>query len=277
MPTTGTARRMFELLEPICLVTYFADESDDALAALGHRTYWDGYFAARAAPLGRVSAQIVHAAFYSFADGEAARHIPSAWETVPPEVSFDAWRRGSAASVRRILGDDLADSPGLARAAELVTRAATSAPTNGRVLYAGWRTLPVPTDPVTRLWHSATMLREHRGDGHVATLLGAGIGGAEAHVLTALDMGIHPPESFGRIHHLPKDHLAEVMAGLRERGLVDADGRFTDAGRETKQRIEALTDELAAPPYDALSADELAELIELLEPLTAALVAAGSQ
>ncbi|QJY45466.1 SCO6745 family protein [Pseudonocardia broussonetiae] len=275
VPAT-TARRLFELLEPICLVTYLADESNEELAALGHRTYWDGYFAARAAPLGRVPAQVVHAAFYSFAEGEAARHIPSAWETVPPEVSFDAWRRGSAASVRRILGE-LADSPGLARAADLVTRAATSAPTEGRVLYAGWRALPVPDEPVTRLWHSATMLREHRGDGHVTALLASGVGGTEAHVLSALDMGIHPPETFGRIHHLPRTRLAEVMAGLRERGLVDADGRSTAAGRETTRRIEALTDELAAPPYEALAAGELAELVAALEPLTARLVAAGSR
>ena len=277
MTTASTARQMFELLEPICLVTFFADECNVELAALGHRTYWDGYFASRAAPLGRVPAEVVHAAFYSFAEGEAARHIPSAWETVPPEVSFAAWRRGSAASVRRILGEELATSVGLARAADLTTKAATSAPTNGRVMYAGWRTLPVPRDPVTRLWHSAMMLREHRGDGHVAALLGAGIGGTESHVLSALEMGIHPPESFGRIHHLPKQRLAAVMDGLGERGLVDADGWFTDAGRETKHRIEALTDELAAPPYDALSAAELAELVAELEPITATLAAAGSQ
>jgi hypothetical protein len=277
MPTATTARRMFELLEPICLVTYFADESNEELAALGHRTYWDGYFASRAAPLGRVPAQVVHAAFYSFADGEAARHIPSAWETVPPEVSFAAWRRGSAASVRRIVGEELAESPGLARAADLTTKAATSAPTAGRVMYAGWRALEVPSDPVTRLWHSATMLREHRGDGHVAALVGARIGGTEAHVLSALDMGIHPPETFGRIHHLPKKRLAAVMAGLRERGLVDADGWFTDAGRETKRRIETLTDELAAAPYEGLSPAELDELVAELEPITARMVAAGSQ
>jgi hypothetical protein len=274
---TRTARHMFELLEPICLVTYFADESNEELAALGHRTYWDGYFAARAAPLGRVPAQVVHAAFYSFAEGEAARHIPSAWETVPPETSFAAWRRGSAASLRRILGADLAGSPGLVRAADLTTKAATGAPTEGRVMYAGWRALAVPGDPVTRLWHAATMLREHRGDGHVAALLAAGVGGTEAHVLSALAHGIYPAESFGRIHHLPTKRLAAVMAGLRERGLVDADGRFTDAGRETQQRIEAMTDELATPPYDALTPAELDELIAELEPLTARLVAAGSQ
>ncbi|GHF16383.1 hypothetical protein GCM10017786_57830 [Amycolatopsis deserti] len=271
------ARRMFELLEPICLVTFFADECNAELAALGHRTYWDGYFASRAAPLGRVPAEVVHAAFYNFAEGEAARHIPSAWETIPPEASFAARERGSAASLRRILGDELAASPGLVRAADLTTKAATSAPTAGRVMYAGLRTCPVPGDPVARLWHSANMLREHRGDGHVAALVGARIGGTEAHVLSAVDMGIHPPETFGRIHHLPKARLAAVMDGLRERGLIDADGRFTDAGRETKHRIEALTDELAAPPYEALSPAELDELIAELEPISARLAATGSQ
>lgn len=144
-------------------------------------------------------------------------------------------------------------------------------------MFAGMRNLPVPSDPVARLWHSATMLREHRGDGHVAALVGARIGGTEAHVLEALAKGIHPPESFGRLHHLPKERLAAVMDGLRERGLVDTDGRFTDTGRETKQRIETLTDELAAPPYDALSAAELDELVAELEPITAVLVAAGSR
>lgn len=144
-------------------------------------------------------------------------------------------------------------------------------------MYAGMRTVAVPGDPVARLWHSATMLREHRGDGHIAALVGAGIGGTESHVLSALDMDIHPAESFGRIHHLPKERLAEVMAGLRKRGLVDAEGRFTDAGRETKYRIEALTDALAVPPYEALSPAELDELITELEPITARLVATGSQ
>ena len=271
------ARRLFDLTEPISLVNFFSEEPNESMAELGFSNYWDGYFAGRSAPLGQVPAEVVHAAFYSFADGEAARHIPSAWETIPPEASVAARERGSAASVRRILGDELAHSPGLVRAADLTTKAATSAPMEGRVMYAGMRTLPVPGDPVARLWHSATMLREHRGDGHVAALVGARIGGTEAHVLSALEQGIHPPESFGRIHHLPKKRLAAVMDGLRERGLVDTDGRFTDAGRETKQRIEALTDELAAPPYDALSPAELDELVAELEPITATLLAAGSR
>ncbi|MFE1949304.1 MarR family transcriptional regulator [Streptomyces sp. NPDC059524] len=274
---TPIARRMYQLLEPLCLVTFFAEECNQELAALGHRTYWDGYFASRAAPLGRVPAQVVHAAFYNFADGEVARHIPRAWETIPPEESLAARERGSAASLRRILGAELAGSPGLVRAADLTAEAARSAPTEGRVMYAAMRTVPVPEDPVARLWHCATVLREHRGDGHIAALLSERIGGTEAHVLSALEQGIHPPESFGRIHHLPKERLAAVMDGLRERGIVDADGHFTDAGRATKQRVEALTDDLAAAPYEALAPAELAELIAVLEPISTKVVAAGSR
>lgn len=144
-------------------------------------------------------------------------------------------------------------------------------------MYAGLRSLPVPEEPVARLWHSANMLREHRGDGHIAALLSERISGTESHVLLALDQGIVPAETFGRIHHLPKARLAAVMDGLRDRGLVNASGRFTDAGRATKDRIESLTDALAEAPYEGLEPDELDELISLLEPISARLKATGSQ
>src|SRR5690348_7072347 len=155
-----TARRLHWLVEPIHLVTYFSEEPTDALLALGLRNYWDGYFAGRAAPLGRVPAEVVHAIFYNFAGGEVARHIPRVWDTATAEAALAAREQGSAAALRRILGD-LADAPGLARAADLATRAAASAATEGRILYAALRALPLPKEPVARLWHAATLLREH--------------------------------------------------------------------------------------------------------------------
>jgi len=259
--------RMFELIEPIATIT-FSDVPNDAFLALGMRNYWDGYFAGRAAPLGMASAEVVHAVFYNFADGEVARHIPWVWGKITPEEAIAVRERGSAEGLRQRLGD-LADSPDLARAAELALRAAVSAPMEGRALYAGLRALPVPDEPLARLWHAATLLREHRGDGHNCALVTHGIGGTEAHVLLALSLNMKP-EEFGRIHHLPKSQLDGVIDGLRARGLVTATGEFTDAGRATKERIEALTDELAAPAYDVLSADELDELIAALEPISAA-------
>ena len=270
------ARRLFELTEPIALVNFFAAEPDESMAALGFSNYWDGYFAGRSAPLGQVPAEVVHAAFYSFADGEVARHIPKVWDTTTPEAAHAAREQGCVTALRRILGD-LVRTLGLARAAELLVKASTSAPTEGRVMYAALRALPTPEEPLARLWHAANMLREHRGDGHIVALMSEGIGGTEAHVLSALDMGIHPPQSFGRIHHLPQARLAAVMNGLRDRGLVDASDHFTDAGRATKDRIEALTDALAEAPYDGLEPPELQQLIESLEPISRTLRATGSK
>lgn len=270
------ARRLYDLTEPISLVSFFSEEPNEAMAELGFRNYWDGYFAGRAAPLGRAPAEVVHAAFYSFADGEVARHVPQVWDTTTPEAAHAARERGCVAALSRILGD-LVETPGLERAAELLAKASVSAPTEGRVMYAGLRALPVPEEPVARLWHAANMLREHRGDGHVVALVSQRVGGTEAHVLSALDMGIHPAESFGRIHHLPKARLAEVMDGLRDRGLLDASGRFTEAGRATKHRVESLTDALAEAPYEGLSPSELDELVTLLEPISGRLRETGSR
>lgn len=259
--------RMAELLEPIATVS-FSERATEPFLALGMRNYWDGYFAGRAAPLGTAPAEVVHAVFYNFAEGEVARHIPWVWGKTTPQEAIAVRERGSTAALRQRIGT-VADHPGLVRVAELATRAATSAPTEGRALYAGLRALNVPEEPVARLWHAATLLREHRGDGHNAVLLAHGIGGIEAHVLMALSLGMRA-EEFGRVHHLPRAQLAAVLDGLRERGLVDADGGFTDAGRETRERIEACTDESAAPPYGVLSADELDELITGLEWVVAA-------
>src|SRR4051794_32281124 len=197
------APRLFELTEPISLVNFFSPEPNDSMAALGFRNYWDGYFAGRSAPLGRVPAEVVHAAFYNFADGEVARHIPKVWDTTTPEAAHAARQQGCVAALRRILGD-LVATPGLARAAELLAKASTSAPTEGRVMYAGLRTLPMPEEPVALLWHAANMLREHRGDGHIVALVSEGIGGAQAPLLRAPPTGSYPAGAFGRVPPLPQ-------------------------------------------------------------------------
>ena len=270
------ARRLFELTEPISLVNFFSPEPNDSMAALGFRNYWDGYFAGRSAPLGRVPAEVVHAAFYNFADGEVARHIPKVWDTTTPEAAHAAREQGCVAALRRILGD-LVETPGLARAAELLAKASTSAPTEGRVMYAGLRSLSrCPRSPLPGSGTRPTCFASTAGTATSLPWSRERIGGTEAHVLSALAMGIYPAESFGRIHHLPQARLAEVMDGLRDRGLLDASGRFTDAGRATKARIESLTDALAEAPYDGLEPLELDQLITLLEPISRRLQATGS-
>src|SRR5215831_9872267 len=229
------ARRMFELVEPIGVIPYSADEPNEAMFALGFTNYWDTYFAGRAAPLGLAAAEVVDALFYNFAPGEVARHIPKVWRTTTPEAAIAARQRGCVKALRRILGDR-AGTPAFARAAGLLIKAATSAPFEGRPMYAALRAIPIPGGVVARFFHAGSLLREHR------------VGGLEAHVLFALDMGM-PAEKFGRLHHLPAAQLATVIDGMRDRGLIGDDGWLSEPGRAVKQRVEALTDDLAARPY----------------------------
>ena len=266
------ARRMFELVEPIGVIPYSADEPNEAMFALGFTNYWDIYFAGRAAPLGLVPPEVVDALFYNFAPGEVARHIPKVWRTTTPEAAIAARQLGCANALRRILGDRTS-SPSFARATDLLLEAATSAPIEGRPMYAALRALPPPQEVVARLFHAASLLREHRGDGHIVALMAEGVAGLEAHVLLALDMNM-PAHRFGRIHHLPAAQLASVIDGMRDRGLIGVDGWLTEQGRAVKQRVESLTDQLAAKPYESLQPAQLDELIDLLEPLAALLLAA---
>jgi hypothetical protein len=266
------ARRMFELVEPIGALPYSTHEPNEAMFALGFTNYWDTYFAGRAAPLGRTTAEVVDALFYNFAPGEVARHIPQVWRTTTPEAAIAARRLGCGNALRRILGDRV-DSPAFARAGDLLLKAATSAPPDGRPMYAALSALPVPDDAVGRLFHAASLLREHRGDGHIVALRVEGVGGLEAHVLLALEMGM-AAEKFGRIHHLPAAQLAALLDGMRRRNLIGDDGWLSASGRVVKQRVEALTDDLAARPYEFLDPHELDELMVSLEPLAALILAA---
>ncbi|GAA0936272.1 hypothetical protein GCM10009554_23660 [Kribbella koreensis] len=269
----SVAQQLKDLFVPIHEVAYMADEPNEELQALGYEGYWPLYFASRSAPLGRVPAEVVDALFYNFAPGEVAACIPAVWDVATPEAVLAARQRGCVAALRNILGE-LAHSPVVARAAELFLKAAVSVPVEGRMLFAGLRSLPVPEEPLARLWHAATLLREHRGDGHLAALIANGINGQESHVLLALFWDMKPRD-FGRLDPLSDAQLEEVIDGLRQRGLVDNDGWFTPAGRKLRTDIEDLTDELAAPAYTCLSAQEIAELTTGLAPLVEKIKAAS--
>ena len=266
------ARRMFELVEPIGAIPYSADEPNEAMFALGFTNFWDTYFAGRAAPLGVVPAKVVDALFYNFAPGEVARHIPKVWRTTTPEAAIAARQLGCVKALRRILADHI-DTHAFARATELLLKAAISAPLEGRPMYAALRALPTPEDVVARAFHAASLLREHRGDGHIVALMSERIGRLEAHVLYALGNDI-PADKFGRIHHLSSTQIAAVIHGMRERELIGEDGWLSERGQAVRQRVENLTDDLAAKPYESLAPGEREELIALLEPLSAPLLAA---
>jgi hypothetical protein len=229
-----------------------------------------GYFAARSAPFGVVPREVVTAALYNFAPERVAKALPAAWEVASPSDALRV-REESAVSVLRRYGvtDDEA-----AAAAELAQKAARSAPLDGRPLFAANAALEWPDEPVARLWHAVTLLREHRGDGHVAVLATLGVSGRESNVLHAA-AGRVPQEMIMRSRDYDEqkwDHYRELLA---RRGLLDGDGALTDAGRDLKKRIEDATDRLALSALDALDDEEVERLFQALTPITRKVVAAG--
>jgi hypothetical protein len=177
----GLARRFFDRFEPVHAVTYFAPEAREALDGLGYRGYWMGYFAARSAPLGTVAPEVVTAIFYNFAPERVAKALPTAWQIAGPEAALRA-RQDSAVAALRRYGLDADEN--VTTAAELAGKAARHAPLEGRPLFAANRALPWPDEPLAALWHAATLLREQRGDAHVAVLNAAGVSGRESNVST---------------------------------------------------------------------------------------------
>ena len=265
------ARRFFDRFEPVHGVTYFAPEARAALDGLGYRGFWMGYFAARSAPLGMMPPEMVTAIFYNFAPERVAKALPAAWQIAGPEAALQA-RQDSAVAALRRYGIDANEN--VIVAAELAGKAAREAPLEGRTLFAANRALPWPDDPLAALWHAATLLREQRGDTHVAVLAASGVSGRECNVLQA---------AAGRV---PRDYMAVARdydeatwrhheEQLAERGLVGDDGTLTAAGRELMDAIESTTDALSLSALDSLSDDEVETLFQALTPITRAVVAGG--
>ncbi|WKG06394.1 hypothetical protein [Mycolicibacterium sp. HK-90] len=265
------ARRFFDRFEPVHGVTYFAPECRAALDAVGYRGFWMGYFAARSAPFGIVPPEVVAAAFYNFTTERVAKALPAVWETSTPAQVLELRSSSAVAALRR---SGVTDSEATRLAADLAARAARTAPLDGRPLYAANRALPWPDEPVAKLWHAATLLREERGDAHIAVLVAEGISGRESNVLHAA-AGRVPRDMIMRSRDYDDEQWEHYADRLRSRGWLDRDGELTAAGREVKQSIEDRTDALALGALEALTDDEVTTLFRVLTPITRQVVAAG--
>ena len=262
---------MFERIEPIHALTYFAPESRTAFDAAGFHGFWMGYFAGRSAPLGPVPADVVTAVFYNFAPTHVARALPDAWHVASPAEALLARETSAVAALLRcgVVADERVRTAG-----DLLARAAVGAPLDGRPLFAANRALPWPEEPLARLWHAATLLREQRGDAHVAVLVANGIGGRESNVLHAAADRV-PREFIVRSRLYDDDEWAACTRRLAARGVLTDDGALTVSGHELKQHVEDATDRLALSAFDVLAADELDLLFRTLTPLTRAVIDGG--
>ncbi len=267
------ARKMLRTLEPYHAWVYFSPEPRERYESLGVTDGRMGYFGSRSAPMGAVSADVVIATFYNFHPDLVRRVVPAVWGITTPEKLLAARLEGADALLRRILGVAIS-SDEMREAADLARRAAESCRPEGRPLFAGHASLDWPDEPHLVLWHAQTLLREYRGDGHIALLASAGLDGCEV-LVTHGAAGEVEPEVLQRSRSWSDGEWRAAVERLAARGWVNDDGSFTDEGRARRAEIEHRTDELAMAPWEALGEETCAKLRALVRPWSKAIVESG--
>jgi len=278
-PTAGPvdptlARKMWRTLEPYHGMIYFAPAAAAAYATLGV-TGRSGYFASRAAPMGAVPAAVVVATFFNFNPALVERAMAGVWDTTSPAAILQARLDAVDAALQTALGDEVLTSAEMSEAAALARRATTELPIEGRPLFAGHTSLPWPDADHLVLWHAISLLREFRGDGHIAALVTAGLDGCEA-LVTHGGAGDVPAAVLQSSRAWPDDAWEAAVQRLRDRGLVEAgSAALSDDGRVVRAEIEATTDELALAPWRTLGVEDSDRLRTLVRPFSKAIVTNG--
>jgi hypothetical protein len=274
------ARALAGALEPVAGQVYFSPECHRAYEALGFGPSGgemggvampDGpaYFCSRGSVMGKVPGEVIAAAFGVFNPAVVVPAVAHGWGLTDAATICAARTEGATAQLRRILGDA---PDGLERATELLARAVAGLRPEGKPLFAGLLSLGLPGDPVGDVWRMADLLREYRGDAHVATWTAAGVDATEIGLLTELYWGL-PMRSYIRTRAWSNEDLDAAEERLTARGLVAA-GALTDAGRATREAIEVGTDRCCRPFVEALG-DDLDELVAILRAWGGAIVGAG--
>jgi hypothetical protein len=267
------ARKLARTANPYASIIFLAPEAASAYAAAGLPAGPMGYFAGRAAPMGAVTAEVVIATFYNFQPELIRTCVPAAWSVAAPATILEYRLPAVTAALRRALGDAVLAGPEVAEAAGLARTAALECRPEGRALFAGHLSLPWPDEPHLELWHALTLLREHRGDGHLMALQEAGYSGCEALVMhTAIGV---LPAALARTRAWSAAQWAQAAASLRERGLIDADEVATEAGRAHREAVEHQTDLLSLAPLEVLGETGSLRLRELIRPLSVTIADAG--
>lgn len=268
----GRMRVLNDVIETVHAVLYFGDEVQQRWERLGMEPRSEGYFAGRAAPMGRVGPGLVTATFFNFNPALVARAVPGVWDEAEPATVLDE-RAAGLQSVFERVG---APTEGLAELTRLAVDATAATGMHGRPLAAANAEVPLPEQPFARAWQALAVLREHRGDGHVAVLTAAGLGPVESLVLMVGWQEQISRRFFQRSRLWDDDDWDAAVARLATRGLAGDDGQLTEEGRRLRERIETDTDRLAAPPYERLpGTDGVQRLFDLVRPLAAAVAEGG--
>ncbi len=270
------ARQTSRTLEPVHAMVYFAPEAQEEYATLGLDSAQNravGYFPARAAAMGAVTWPVVQATFFNFSPLAVQFGMTGVWDIASPEDVLAARLRGADRALRRICGPLLDD---VTEAAALAREAAEACTPFGRPLYAAHAGLPWPEEPHLALWHAITLLREFRGDGHIACLVGVGLTGLQAAVLQVATgetwdrKGLQSTRAYG------DEEWDGAVAVLAAGGWLEADGSMAEEGRSRREMIEHQTDLLSLAPWERIGEEGAARLRELVRPLSEAVRDAGT-
>ncbi|WP_433209057.1 SCO6745 family protein [Nocardia sp. CA-107356] len=263
-----SAHLTFRALEPIHGMIYFTPHGPDAYRELGITDPRMMYFASRSAAFGPIPDAVTIATFFNFDPAAVRAVIPAAWEIAAPADILRARLRAADRSLRQAWGADVT-GPEVRAAADLARRAAERAAERpqGRPLFAAHAALPWPDEPHLVLWHAQTLLREYRGDGHVALLMTEGLDGIEA-LITHSATGEISPEVLRASRSWSEAEWAAGVRRLRDRGwMADDDLALSEHGTVRRAAIESRTDELAVHPYEAIGEAGCARLRTLAAPL----------
>jgi hypothetical protein len=263
-----TARRLRNLVEPIAAGVYFAPEAQQRYEAQG-LNYFEGYFCSRSACLGKAPWSVVTAAFGAFKPAVVEQAVTGGWSKTDPETLLSARLEGATDQLNRLLGEP---GPEVKQATEILFSLTDGVDPSGRMLYSGLSVQPVPDTPLGQLWHAADLVREHRGDGHIAAWISR-TDSCEITVLTELSWGLQPG-AYVFTRGWSAEEVDATRARLQDRGLLDDDGRLTEAGRTFRAEIEHDTD-LAEREVIGRLGDRAGELFTLIQPIAKTIVENG--
>lgn len=271
------ARKTWRTLEPLHGMIYFVPEAAEEYAAIGLEPHM-GYFASRSAAMGAVGPGPVVATFFNFDPRLVHAALPAAWEKASPAAVLEARYRAADRALRRMLGDAVASAE-MEEAAGLARTAAEEASQHreGRPLFAAHADLDWPDQAHLVLWQAQTLLREFRGDAHVALLAAAGLTPVEALVAHAGSGEVPTAALRGTRAWSDADWEAGVDS-MRARGWLEAgdDIVLSETGRAHRQRVEDETDRLSTSAYVPLGEAGCERLRQLCRPWSRAVVDAGA-
>jgi hypothetical protein len=273
-------RSTWRATEAIHGMIYFTPDTKETYAKVGVSHPRAGYFASRVAAMGAASAEVTIATFYNFNPALIRKHLPAVWDTTTPHAMLTARLEAVDSSLRRAFGDEMLASKELVELEGIVRSAALAAceSPEGRPLFAAHASLPWPDEPHLSLWHAQTLVREFRGDGHLAALLVEELSGLEALVSHAAS-GDVPADRLLISRAWKSEQWSAAANALAARGLItvadDGAVAFTDAGRAQRDRIEATTDRLATAPFAAIGEAACLRWKELGKPFSQAVIDAG--